>query len=85
MYYKYLYDRVDSDYVDGKTGRKYQDAYVDSFNKPRSEKFFFLLSTSVGGFDISLVIVDIVVLFKCDRIHKWIYKLMVMIIGLDSR
>ncbi|WOH15939.1 hypothetical protein DCAR_0935487 [Daucus carota subsp. sativus] len=61
MYRGYLYCRID-----GNTGGDDRDASIDSFNKPGSEKFVFLLSTRAGGLGINLATADIVILYDSD-------------------
>ena len=41
-------------------------AAIDTYNKPDSEKFIFLLTTRAGGLGINLTSADIVVLFDSD-------------------
>ncbi|KAK7815745.1 iswi chromatin-remodeling complex atpase chr11 [Quercus suber] len=54
MFRGYLYCRID-----GNTGGEDRDASIDSFNKPGSEKFVFLLSTRAGGLGINLATADV--------------------------
>jgi SWI/SNF-related matrix-associated actin-dependent regulator of chromatin subfamily A member 5 len=61
MYRGYLYCRID-----GNTGGEDRDASIDSFNKPGSEKFVFLLSTRAGGLGINLATADVVILYDSD-------------------
>jgi len=39
---------------------------IDEYNKPGSEKFIFLLTTSAGSFGINLTTADIIVLYDSD-------------------
>ncbi|CAI9765888.1 unnamed protein product [Fraxinus pennsylvanica] len=57
----YLYCRID-----GNTGGEDRDASIEVFNKPRSEKFVFLLSTRAGGLGINLATADVVILYDSD-------------------
>ncbi|KAI8561579.1 hypothetical protein RHMOL_Rhmol04G0351200 [Rhododendron molle] len=61
MYRGYQYCRID-----GNTGGEDRDASIDTFNKPGSEKFVFLLSTRAGGLGINLATADVVVLYDSD-------------------
>ncbi|EXB74831.1 Putative chromatin-remodeling complex ATPase chain [Morus notabilis] len=61
MFRGYLYCRID-----GNTGGEDRDASIDSFNKPGSEKFVFLLSTRAGGLGINLATADVVILYDSD-------------------
>ncbi|GJN05266.1 hypothetical protein PR202_ga22881 [Eleusine coracana subsp. coracana] len=61
MYRGYQYCRID-----GNTGGEDRDASIESFNKPGSEKFVFLLSTRAGGLGINLATADVVVLYDSD-------------------
>ncbi|XP_012454592.1 ISWI chromatin-remodeling complex ATPase CHR11 isoform X2 [Gossypium raimondii] len=61
MFRGYLYCRID-----GNTGGEDRDASIESFNKPGSEKFVFLLSTRAGGLGINLATADVVILYDSD-------------------
>ncbi|KAE9455218.1 hypothetical protein C3L33_12848, partial [Rhododendron williamsianum] len=61
IYRGYQYCRID-----GNTGGEDRDASIDTFNKPGSEKFVFLLSTRAGGLGINLATADVVVLYDSD-------------------
>ncbi|KAH7856313.1 hypothetical protein Vadar_025023 [Vaccinium darrowii] len=61
MYRGYQYCRID-----GNTGGEDRDASIDTFNKPGSEKFVFLLSTRAGGLGINLATADVVILYDSD-------------------
>ncbi|CAN1857585.1 ISWI chromatin-remodeling complex ATPase CHR11 [Linum perenne] len=52
--------------IDGNTGREDHDASIDSFNKPGSEKFVFLLLTRAGGLGTNLATADVVILYDSD-------------------
>ncbi|KAG1678034.1 hypothetical protein FOA52_000830 [Chlamydomonas sp. UWO 241] len=52
--------------IDGNTSTEEREEMIDSYNKPGSEKFVFLLSTRAGGLGINLWTADIVVLFDSD-------------------
>ncbi|XP_052111349.1 ISWI chromatin-remodeling complex ATPase CHR11 isoform X1 [Arachis duranensis] len=52
--------------IDGNTGGDERDASIDTFNKPGSEKFVFLLSTRAGGLGINLATADVVILYDSD-------------------
>lgn len=52
--------------IDGNTGGEDRDASIETFNKPGSEKFAFLLSTRAGGLGINLATADIVILYDSD-------------------
>ncbi|RDX66163.1 ISWI chromatin-remodeling complex ATPase CHR17, partial [Mucuna pruriens] len=61
MFRGYQYCRID-----GNTGGEDRDASIESFNKPGSEKFVFLLSTRAGGLGINLATADVVILYDSD-------------------
>jgi SNF2 family DNA or RNA helicase len=61
VYRGYQYCRID-----GNTGGEDRDASIESFNKPGSVKFVFLLSTRAGGLGINLATADVVVLYDSD-------------------
>ncbi|XP_038991665.1 ISWI chromatin-remodeling complex ATPase CHR17-like [Hibiscus syriacus] len=61
MFRGYQYCRID-----GNTGGDDRDASIDTFNKPGSEKFVFLLSTRAGGLGINLATADVVILYDSD-------------------
>ncbi|KAJ9181960.1 hypothetical protein P3X46_006002 [Hevea brasiliensis] len=61
MFRGYQYCRID-----GNTGGEDRDASIDTFNKPGSEKFVFLLSTRAGGLGINLATADVVILYDSD-------------------
>ena len=52
--------------IDGSTGGDVREEMIESFNKPNSEKFVFLLSTRAGGLGINLATADIVILYDSD-------------------
>ncbi|KAK7273601.1 hypothetical protein RIF29_14657 [Crotalaria pallida] len=43
-----------------------REASIETFNKPGSEKFIFLLSTQAGGLGINLATADVVILYDND-------------------
>ncbi|KAK7273611.1 hypothetical protein RIF29_14668 [Crotalaria pallida] len=43
-----------------------REASIETFNKPGSEKFVFLLSTQAGGLGINLATADVVILYDSD-------------------
>ncbi|XP_031497207.1 ISWI chromatin-remodeling complex ATPase CHR11-like [Nymphaea colorata] len=61
MFRGYLYCRID-----GNTGGEDRDASIETFNKPGSDKFVFLLSTRAGGLGINLATADVVILYDSD-------------------
>lgn len=61
MFCGYRYCRID-----GNTGGEERDAYIESFNRPDSDKFVFLLSTRAGGLGINLATADVVILYDSD-------------------
>jgi SWI/SNF-related matrix-associated actin-dependent regulator of chromatin subfamily A member 5 len=61
LYRGYQYCRID-----GNTGGEDRDASIETFNKPGSEKFVFLLSTRAGGLGINLATADVVILYDSD-------------------
>ncbi|KAK1277296.1 putative chromatin-remodeling complex ATPase chain [Acorus gramineus] len=61
MFRGYRYCRID-----GNTGGDDRDASIDTFNKPGSDKFIFLLSTRAGGLGINLATADVVILYDSD-------------------
>lgn len=61
MFRGYQYCRID-----GNTGGEDRDASIETFNKPGSEKFVFLLSTRAGGLGINLATADVVILYDSD-------------------
>ncbi|KAL0367688.1 UNVERIFIED_CONTAM: putative chromatin-remodeling complex ATPase chain [Sesamum radiatum] len=61
MFRGHLYCRID-----GNTGGEDRDASIETFNKPGSEKFVFLLSTRAGGLGINLATADVVILYDSD-------------------
>ena len=58
---KYQYCRIDGD-----TNIELRDEMIESFNKPNSKDFIFLLSTRAGGLGINLATADTVVLYDSD-------------------
>ncbi|KAL5459816.1 hypothetical protein EMCRGX_G033193 [Ephydatia muelleri] len=52
--------------LDGQTDHADRQKYIDSFNRPGSDKFIFMLSTRAGGLGINLATADTVVLFDSD-------------------
>mmetsp|Transcript_5226 Transcript_5226/g.9331 ORF Transcript_5226/g.9331 Transcript_5226/m.9331 type:complete len:962 (-) Transcript_5226:1639-4524(-) len=52
--------------IDGNTSYEDREERIDSYNKPNSEKFLFLLSTRAGGLGINLQTADIVILYDSD-------------------
>jgi len=52
--------------IDGNTSYEDREERIDSYNKPNSEKFIFLLSTRAGGLGINLQTADIVILYDSD-------------------
>ena len=52
--------------IDGSTAHEDRIAAIDDYNKPKSDKFLFLLTTRAGGLGINLATADIVVLFDSD-------------------
>ena len=52
--------------IDGNTTYEVREDYIDSFNKPDSEKFIFLLSTRAGGLGINLQTANVVILYDSD-------------------
>ncbi|KAH6832958.1 chromatin-remodeling protein 11 [Perilla frutescens var. hirtella] len=52
--------------IDGNTGGEDRDASIETFNKPGSEKFVFLLSTRAGGLGINLATADVVIIYDSD-------------------
>lgn len=52
--------------IDGNTTYEDREERIDSYNKPDSEKFLFLLSTRAGGLGINLQTADVVILFDSD-------------------
>ena len=52
--------------IDGNTSYEDREERIDSYNKPDSEKFIFLLSTRAGGLGINLQTADVVILYDSD-------------------
>ena len=52
--------------IDGQTNYEDREDAIESFNRPDSSKFVFLLSTRAGGLGINLATADTVVLFDSD-------------------
>lgn len=52
--------------LDGQTPHEDREISINEFNKPKSEKFIFLLSTRAGGLGINLATADVVVIFDSD-------------------
>jgi len=52
--------------IDGNTSYEDREARIDSYNKPDSEQFCFLLSTRAGGLGINLQTADVVILYDSD-------------------
>lgn len=52
--------------LDGKTEQTKRQAYVDSFNRPTSDIFVFLLSSKAGGTGLNLIGANRLVLFDSD-------------------
>eukprot|EP00580_Thalassiosira_gravida_P020027 CAMPEP_0201664602 /NCGR_PEP_ID=MMETSP0494-20130426/6012_1 /ASSEMBLY_ACC=CAM_ASM_000839 /TAXON_ID=420259 /ORGANISM="Thalassiosira gravida, Strain GMp14c1" /LENGTH=911 /DNA_ID=CAMNT_0048143393 /DNA_START=1 /DNA_END=2736 /DNA_ORIENTATION=- len=52
--------------IDGNTDHEDREERIDSYNKPNSEKFLFLLSTRAGGLGINLQTADVVILYDSD-------------------
>lgn len=52
--------------IDGNTSYEDREAYIETFNKPDSEKFIFLLSTRAGGLGINLQTASVVILYDSD-------------------
>ena len=52
--------------IDGETNIEDRDKHIESFNKPGSKDFIFLLSTRAGGLGINLATADTVILFDSD-------------------
>ncbi len=52
--------------LDGKTEQTKRQTYVDSFNRPSSDVFVFLLSSKAGGTGLNLVGANRLVLFDSD-------------------
>lgn len=61
VFHKYKFARID-----GFTKAADRQVAIDSFNRPDSEKFAFLLSTRAGGLGITLTAADTVILFDSD-------------------
>ncbi|KAJ1699435.1 hypothetical protein LUZ63_007947 [Rhynchospora breviuscula] len=61
MFRGYRYCRID-----GNTGGEERDASIETFNRPDSDKFVFLLSTRAGGLGINLATADVVILYDSD-------------------
>jgi archaellin len=53
-------------HVDSRTAYDGHINAIDEYNKPGSEKFIFLLTTSAGSFGINLTTADIIVLYDSD-------------------
>lgn len=73
MYRGYLYCQID-----GNTGGDDRDASIDTFEKPGSEKYVFLLSTRAGGLAINLATVHIVILYDSDRLVFYPYVMILV-------
>ena len=52
--------------LDGKTSLEDRDRQIQEFNKIRSKKFIFMLSTRAGGLGINLATADVVILYDSD-------------------
>ena len=52
--------------IDGNTSYEDREERIDSYNRPESDKFLFLLSTRAGGLGINLQTADVVILFDSD-------------------
>ncbi|PWA02838.1 hypothetical protein BB558_001019 [Smittium angustum] len=52
--------------IDGQTSHEDRIEAIDSYNKPESSKFIFLLTTRAGGLGINLTTADTVILFDSD-------------------
>lgn len=61
MWKEYDYCRLDGD-----TDHEQRQADIDSFNKPNSEKFIYMLSTRAGGLGINLMTANIVIMYDSD-------------------
>lgn len=60
-YHNYKYCRID-----GSTSGEDRDVQMDAFNRPKSDKFVFILSTRAGGLGINLQTADTVILYDSD-------------------
>ncbi|CAL4160999.1 unnamed protein product, partial [Meganyctiphanes norvegica] len=61
MWRKYTYCRID-----GNTDHEDRHMQIADYNKPRSKKFIFMLSTRAGGLGINLATADTVILYDSD-------------------
>ena len=52
--------------IDGSCGYDTREEAIESFNRPGSSKFIFLLSTRAGGLGINLATADVVILHDSD-------------------
>ncbi|KAL7550037.1 hypothetical protein ACHAWF_013276 [Thalassiosira exigua] len=52
--------------IDGNTTYEDREDRINTFSKPNSEKFLFLLSTRAGGLGINLQTADVVILYDSD-------------------
>lgn len=52
--------------IDGSTIHEDRISAIDEFNKPKSDKFIFLLTTRAGGLGINLTTADQVILYDSD-------------------
>ena len=52
--------------IDGNTDYEDRESAIESFNKPNSEKFCFILSTRAGGLGINLQTADTCILYDSD-------------------
>ena len=52
--------------IDGNTDYEDRESAIESFNKPNSEKFCFILSTRAGGLGINLQMADTCILYDSD-------------------
>jgi SWI/SNF-related matrix-associated actin-dependent regulator of chromatin subfamily A member 5 len=60
-YRNYSYSRLD-----GQTNRVYREVLINQFNRKKSSKFIFCLSTRAGGEGVNLYTADTVILFDSD-------------------
>ena len=60
-YRKYSFSRLD-----GQTNRVYREVLINQFNRKKSSKFIFCLSTRAGGEGVNLYSADTVILFDSD-------------------
>jgi SWI/SNF-related matrix-associated actin-dependent regulator of chromatin subfamily A member 5 len=52
--------------LDGSTNRVQRQIHINSFNRPRSPLFVFLMSTRAGGLGVNLQTADTVILYDSD-------------------